>query len=395
MRIPLVNLAAMHAELRREISVAMDAVLQRGDYILGHDVQAFEEEFAGYLGVKHCIGVGNGLDALTLTLKGLGIGQGDEVITQANTYVATALAIHHAGATPVLIDHEPDTYGLDPRRISAAITARTRAIIPVHMYGQSADMDAVNAVAAAHGLKVLEDAAQAHGATYRGKRCGTLGDAAAFSFYPGKNLGALGDGGAIVTSDDDLAAWLRSARNYGSTVKYRHTVKGMNTRLDTLQAAVLRVKLPFLDRWNATRRNLAAHYREQLADSELVLPAERPGCEPIYHLLVVRTPARDAMLQHLNAQGIGAGIHYPVPVHQQVCFGRGCLVPQPVPHTENFADQLLSLPICPYLRAEQIDEIAAAVKTALLPTALHRDRIPMPRRMSQVVEHATAARDTL
>ena len=370
MRIPLVNLAAMHTELQREIATAIDAVLTRGDYILGRDVFAFEEEFAAYLGAKHCIGVGNGLDALTLALKGLGVGHGDEVITQANTYVATALAVHHAGATPVLVDHEPDTYGIDPQGILAAITPRTKAIIPVHMYGQAADMDAVAEIATKYGLKVLEDAAQAHGTIYKGRRCGTLGDAAAFSFYPGKNLGAIGDGGAIVTNDDDVAAWLRSARNYGSTVKYRHTVKGMNTRLDTLQAAVLRVKLPFLDRWNETRRELAERYRSALADTGLVLPAQRRGGEHNYHLFVVRCATRDALLQHLHAQGIGAAIHYPVPVHQQVCFGRGCIVPDPVPYTERFADQLLSLPICPYLAHEQVDEIADAVRTALEPVSV-------------------------
>ncbi len=394
MRIPLVNLAAMHTELRRDINAAIDGVLQRGDYILGQDVQAFEEEFAAYLGAKHCIGVGNGLDALTLALKGLGIGAGDEVITQANTYVATALAIHQAGATPVLVDHDPDTYCIDPLRVRAAITSRTKAIIPVHMYGQSVDMDAINALAAEHGLKVLEDTAQAHGTTYKGKSCGTLGDAAAFSFYPGKNLGAIGDGGAIVTNDDDMAAWLRSARNYGSTIKYRHTVKGMNTRLDTIQAAVLRAKLPHLDRWNETRRALAMRYMEQLADSGLALPAASAYGDHIYHLFVVRCPSRDAVLAQLNAAGIGAAIHYPVPVHQQVCFGRGCVVPHPLPHTEGFADQLMSLPICPYLGMEMVDEIAGAMKQALRPVSMEQDRVLPAAALPQRMETASAGVST-
>jgi len=390
MRIPLVNLAAMHADLRRDIDAAIEGVLQRGDYVLGQDVQAFEEEFAAYLGARHCIGVGNGLDALTLAIKGLGIGAGDEVITQANTYVATALAIHQAGATPVLVDHDADTYCIDPRRVRAAITSRTRAIIPVHMYGQAADMDAINAVAAEHGLKVLEDAAQAHGTTYKGRRCGTLGDVAAFSFYPGKNLGAIGDGGAIVTDDDDMAAWLRSARNYGSTVKYRHTVKGMNTRLDTIQAAVLRAKLPHLDRWNETRRTLAARYRERLADTGLVLPATDANGEHIYHLFVVRCATRDAVLAQLNAAGIGAAIHYPVPVHQQVCFGRGCVTHE-VPYSEVFAEQLISLPICPYLGMENVDYVTQAVRSALRPVTMEHDDIPLAEMMTHAAYKATTA----
>ncbi len=366
MTIPLVNLHRQHEELHDEIHDAIASVIQRADFILGAEVDAFEREFADYCDAEHCVTVGSGLDALTLTMKGMGIGPGDEVITAANTFVATALAIQHAGATPILIDHEPQTYTLDPRRISSAITSRTRAILPIHLYGHPAEMDTIQAIADEHGLLVIEDAAQAHGARYNGRRCGSLGNAAAFSFYPGKNLGALGDGGAVVTNDDSLAQWIRAARNYGSTVKHRHAIRGFNTRLDTLQAAVLRVKLRYLDPWNATRRWVAARYSEFLGDADVILPAERENVEPVYHLFVIRCEDRDVVLQQLQDKGIGAGIHYPTPIHRQTAFSGGCYVPSPPANTEACCDQLLSLPMCPFMTLDDIEEVAHELKSALV-----------------------------
>ena len=367
MQIPLVDLRTQHEELHDEIQEAIHGVLDRGDFILGTEVEAFEEEFAAYCEAKHCIGVGNGLDALSLAMRGLGIGPDDEVITAGNTFIATALAITHTGATPVLVDHDPETYALDPRKISAAITSRTKAIVPVHLYGHPADMNAIRTMADEHGLVVVEDAAQAHGARYQGKRCGSLGNAAAFSFYPGKNLGAIGDGGAIVTDDDSLAQWCRAARNYGSTVKNRYAVRGFNSRLDTVQAAVLRIKLRHLDEWNERRRWLAAQYCELLDPSGAILPTERDDVEHVYHLFVVRCGQRDHVSARLRDQGIGVGIHYPLPIHRQVAFGRGCIVPRRLECTESYADQLLSLPLCPFLTLERLeivaDEVAKAIQT--------------------------------
>lgn len=365
MRIPLVNLNRQHEALRSEIAAAIDAVIRRGDFILGADVEAFESEFAAYCGTKHCIGVGNGLDALVLALKGLGVGPGDEVIIPANTFIATALAVQRTGATPVLVDHDPDTYTIDPRRIHAAITSHTKAILPVHLYGQPVDMDAIRVIADEHRLKVIEDAAQAHGARYKGRRCGSLAHAAAFSFYPGKNLGAMGDAGAVVTDDDDLAQWIRVARNYGSAEKYRHTVRGYNSRIDSIQAAVLRVKLRHLDRWNAVRAERAAQYQRALVDAGAVLPSTADYAEHAYHLYVIRTPQRDELLKHLLARGIGAGIHYPVPIHRQVAMGRGCVVPRPVPLTDAYADELLSLPLCPEIYEAEVAAVVEAVRKGL------------------------------
>ena len=365
MEIPLVNLSRQHEALRGEIRPALDRVVYDGDFILGREVAAFETEFAAYCGVKHCIGVGNGLDALTLILRGLGIGAGDEVITAANTFIATVLAIRQCGATPVLVDHDPDTYCLDVRKLAAAITARTRAIMPVHLYGHPAAMEVIQSIADEHGFLVIEDACQAHGARYRDRRCGSLGHAAAFSFYPGKNLGAMGDGGAVVTHDDTLAHWLRAARNYGSSEKYRHTVRGVNSRLDTMQAAVLRVKLAHLDEWNERRRAIARRYRERLADTDLVLPKEPGEGEHVYHLFVVRTPQRDGLREQLTRVGVSTGIHYPIPIHRQVAMARGCTSPLPLTNSERFCEELLSLPICPYLRDEEVDYIADQVTSCL------------------------------
>ncbi|MBU0718123.1 MAG: DegT/DnrJ/EryC1/StrS family aminotransferase [Planctomycetes bacterium] len=356
--IPLVNLQAQHNDLRNEIDLAVDGVIRSAGFIQGPEVSAFEEEFAAYCETKHCIGVGSGLDALMLILRGLGIGEGDEVITAANTFVATALAIRHAGATPVLVDHDPETYNIDPALIPAAITPRTKAIMPVHLYGQPADMDAIQAIADEHGLIVVEDAAQAHGARYQGRRCGSMGWAAGFSFYPGKNLGAMGDGGAVVTNDDDLAQWLRAARNYGSTIKYHHSICGFNSRLDSIQAAVLRIKLRHLDRWNEQRRQWAAEYGTLLAATGVVLPATRGEVEHVYHLYVIRCADRDAVVSELQRHGIGAAIHYPVPIPGQAALRGRCIIPQPLTYTTTYCDQLLSLPMCPYLTNSQVEKVA-------------------------------------
>lgn len=365
MNIPLVNLDLMHEEIQDELHDAIAGVVESGQFILGPEVEAFEVEFASYCDVKHCVGVGNGLDALTLAIKGLGIGAGDEVITVANTFIASALGIKQTGATPVLVDHDPNTYGIDPARIHAAITTRTKAIVPVHLYGHPADMDMIQTIADEHGLLVIEDAAQAHGARYKGHRVGSMGNAAAFSFYPGKNLGALGDGGAIVTNDDSLAQWLRAARNYGCTAKNRHSVRGVNSRLDSIQAAVLRVKLRYLDEWNEMRRWAAGQYAGLLADTGLALPTAHDDVDHVYHLYVVRTQQRDRLLQSLEEAGIGAGVHYPTPIHQQVALGRGCITMGSLKHTETMCDQLLSLPICPYISLDHLEEVAHVVDSTL------------------------------
>lgn len=368
--IPLVNLKAMHDDIRADVDKAIAGVIDTNAFCLGPPVAEFEEAFAAYCGAAHCIGVASGLDALTLALRGLGVGPGDEVITQANTFAATALAIVHAGATPVLVDHDPETYALDPSRLTAAITPRTKAILPVHLYGQPADMDVIQAIAREHDLVVIEDAAQAHGADYKGRPCGGLADAAAFSFYPGKNFGAMGDGGAVVTSDERLASWLRAARNYGSLQKYEHTMCGFNSRLDTVQAAVLGVKLPHLDSWNRRRRERAALYNELFQSSGFPTPVAREdNGTHVYHLYVIRVGNRERVLSALHEQGIGAGIHYPVPLQRQPAFKGVCVVPKPLPYASGYADQILSLPICPYLAETQIRTVVEAVlRVAEVPT---------------------------
>jgi len=300
-----------------------------------------------------------------LTLKELGIGPGDEVITVANTFIATVLAVQHVGATPVVVDCDPNTLNIDVACIRPAITTDTKAIIPVHLYGQPADMGAIRALADGHGIAVIEDACQAHGARYHGRRCGSLGLAAAFSFYPGKNLGALGDAGAIVTNDDDLAERLRAARNYGSKVKYLHPTRGFNTRLDSIQASVLRIKLRRLDEWNDRRRELAARYRRCLASVALTLPNEDPNVEHVYHQFVVRCARRDDVLQQLRDDGIEAGIHYPVPIHRQEAFtGLGRAIGS-LQGSEDACDEVLSLPICPFTTDVEVDTVAEAIESIL------------------------------
>jgi dTDP-4-amino-4,6-dideoxygalactose transaminase len=358
MNIPLVDLKAQYAAIAPEVDAAMRSVLQECCFILGPPVEAFEKEFAAFCGAKHCIGVASGTDALHLALRVLGIGPDDEVIVPAFTFVATALGVHLAGATPVLVDVNRHDALIDPEQIKRAITPRTKAIMPVHLYGRCADMDAIRAIANEHGLKVVEDAAQAHGARYRGKPAGTLGHAAGFSFYPGKNLGAYGDAGAITTDDDDLAERLRLLRNWGSRKKYHHEEPGLNSRLDTLQAAALGVKLKYLARWNELRRAHAASFNRLLAArDDLKRPIDHPDDVPVYHLYVLRSRNRDEQLRHLQSHGIGAGIHYPFAVHQLGAFRHLASPAQRFPESEAWAAECFSLPMYAELDDEKIHYI--------------------------------------
>jgi len=365
---PYLDLKRQSDELGPEIESAMRRVLKSGRFIGGAEVEQFEDAFAAYCGAEHMVGVGNGLEALSLTLRAWGIGPGDEVITPAHTFIATTLAVDAVGATPVLVDVEADTGLIDVDQVARAITPRTRAILPVHLYGHPADMDGLRAAIGERDILILEDAAQAHGARYKGLPCGGLGDAAAFSFYPTKNLGALGDGGAIVTRDPRCAAEARRFANYGSTTKYVHEVIGANSRLDPLQAAVLSVKLPHLDRWNLRRRTLAALYLEGLAGIEgLDLPAVRSWAEPVWHVFAVRAPGRrDALQAHLEASGVGVNIHYPTPVHLQPCSaGRWRRGEFPV--AEALCDSVLSLPLDPHHSESEIRFVIEKVRAFFEP----------------------------
>lgn len=359
--IEFLNLKRVNAPHDAAIREAIGRVIDSGWYVLGEETEAFEREFAAYCGVKHCIGVANGLDALHLVLRAYGIGPGDEVIVPSNTFIATWLAVSQAGAVPVPVEPDARTYNLDPALVEAAVTPRTRAIMPVHLYGQPADMDPINDIARRHGLKVVEDAAQAHGARYKGRRTGGLGDAAGFSFYPGKNLGALGDGGAITTNDDELAATLRKLRNYGSSVKYRHEFAGVNSRLDEIQSAVLRVKLQHLDSENEARRIRAADYLAALQGAPVVLPEVLPGTEPVWHLFVVRSEQREALQAHLTARQIGHLVHYPTACHLQQAYA-GSTWPA-LPIAEHLQSRVLSLPMAPYLTRDDVNTVAAAIKS--------------------------------
>jgi dTDP-4-amino-4,6-dideoxygalactose transaminase len=362
MNVPFLDLKAPYAELREEFDEAFRRTAESGWFITGREVEAFEAEFAAHCGARHCVGVANGLDALHLTLRAMGIGAGDEVIVPSNTYVATWLAVSYAGATPVAVEPDDRTYNLDPARIEEAITPRTKAIMPVHLYGQTADVGAIKEIAAPYGLKVIEDAAQAHGALHEGRPAGSLGDAAGFSFYPGKNLGAMGDAGAVTTDDDALADRLRVLRNYGSRVKYYNEVKGFNSRLDELQAAVLRVKLPRLGAWNARRKEIAARYLAALEGApDLTPPFVAPGADPVWHLFVVRHPRRDELQKHLAARGVGTLIHYPVPPHLQQAYAELGRAPGSYPLAERQAREVLSLPIGPHLSDEEIEHVCSAV----------------------------------
>ena len=362
MQIPFLDVGAAYRELKPEIDAAIARVLDSGWYILGPEVDAFEAEYAAYCEAEHAIGVANGLDALHLALLAMGVGPGDEVIVPSNTYIATWLAVSQCGATPVPVEPVEATYNIDPARIEAAITPATRVILPVHLYGQPADLDPILAIARKHGLRVLEDAAQAHGARYKGRRIGAHGDAVAWSFYPGKNLGALGDGGAVTTNDPELADRIRVLRNYGSRVKYVNEVKGFNSRLDPIQAAVLRVKLRVLDEWNARRRGIAQRYLEGLAGGELVLPQVPEWAEPVWHLFVVRHPERDALVKRLNEAGVGTLIHYPVPPHLQAAYAEMEFGVGAFPVAERMAGEVVSLPMGAQMAAEAVEVICGVCR---------------------------------
>jgi dTDP-4-amino-4,6-dideoxygalactose transaminase len=367
--IPFLDVGASYRELRSELDAAYERVMGAGWFILGKEVAAFEEEFAAYCGVRHCVSVGNGLDALYLTLKATGVGSGDEVIVPANTFIATWLAVSYAGAIPVAVEPDLATYNLDAERARQALTPRTKAVIPVHLYGQPADMDPLLDLAGRHGLTVIEDAAQAHGARYRSRRTGSLGHAGCFSFYPGKNLGAYGDGGAITTNDPALADRLRLLRNYGSRRKYQSEVTGVNSRLDELQAAFLRVKLRKLDEWNERRTHLVAGYRRALGERPGIhLPEVVEGAESVWHLFVVRLPHRDALQQHLARAGIDSLIHYPTPPHRSGAYAAGGWKGGPLPLTERLAQEVLSLPLGPHLSETDVALVGAAVRSFGVPS---------------------------
>ena len=359
MNIPFVDLPAQHRALETDLKAAIGEVLTKCDFILGGAVEQFEREFAQFTGAKHAISVGSGLEALRLSLEVAGIGSGDEVIIPANTFIATALAISAVGAKPVLVDCDEVTFNINPALIPAAITSRTKAIMPVHLYGQPCEMDEIMAIAHDRRIVVLEDACQAHGALYKGRGAGTFGLAGSFSFYPGKNLGACGDGGAIVTNDDALAARLRRLRNYGQERKYVHIERGVNTRLDTMQAAILRIKLRHLGEWNQARARHAARYSAQLRGVRT--PVAAPNRTHIFHLYVIRTYRREALQKQLAAAGIQTGIHYPIPIHRQEAyadlgFGIGSF-----PVTERLSEEILSLPMYAELTEEQLKHVVHSV----------------------------------
>ena len=364
MKVPFLSLEHVYREIGPQLDEAFRRVMRSGWFVLGAEVEAFERTFAAWCGSEHCVGVANGLEAMRLTLRAWNVGEGDEVIVPSNTYIATWLAVTHAGARPVPVEPDPATYNIDPAQIEAAITPRTRAIIPVHLYGQSADMDPIRELASRRGVLVLEDAAQAAGARYRGKRVGSLADAAAFSFYPGKNFGAFGDAGAVVTNDARLAERLRALRNYGSHVKYRNEVLGWNSRLDELQAALLGPRLAVLAEWNERRSRIAQRYHEGLAGTGLTLPATLEGNEHTWHLYVVRSKRRDEVQHALAAAGIGTMIHYPVPPHLQPAYADLGLSRGAFPLSEAIHDEVLSLPMGPHLTDAQVDYVIGKAREA-------------------------------
>lgn len=362
--IPFANLKREYAEIREEITQAIYRVLESGQFISGEEVEKFEEEFSRYVGVKYGIGVNSGSDALFLALKALGIGNGDEVITVSHTFISTVDAIVRNGAKPVFVDIEPDTYCMDVTKIEEKITDKTRAILPVHLYGHPANMDPIMELAEKYNLYVIEDACQAHGAEYKDKKVGSIGDIGCFSFYPTKNLGAYGDGGIVVTNSKELAEKLRMLRNYGQPRKYYHDFIGVNSRLDEIQAAILRVKLKHLDEWNERRRNIARLYNEFLEDSEMVIPIEKEYAKHVYHLYVVRHKDRDIIQKWLQENGIQTQIHYPIPVHKQKAYlNLGYNTYLPV--TEKICNEILSLPMHPWLNEDEVSNVAEVIKKCL------------------------------
>lgn len=362
MNVPFATFQPMHETIRKELDDAYKRVVDGGIFIQGKEYGKFEEEFADYCEAGYCIGVGNGLDALYLILRAMEIGEGSEVIVPSNTFIATALAVSYTGAVPVFAEPDPDTYNINPEKIEEKITSRTKAVIAVHLQGRTADMDAVNLIARKHGLKVIEDAAQAHGAKYKGRKVGSLGDAAGFSFYPGKNLGALGDGGAVTTNDPELAKKIRALANYGSDYKYHHIYKGTNSRLDEMQAAFLRVKLKHLDEWNAERRRLAGQYFSKITNRKIILPpASSNEYEHIYHVFAIRCKERDRLEKYLSDNGIGTVKHYPIPIHLQEAYADLKIPKGSLPVAESISGTILSLPMFIGLTDGEIDYITDCI----------------------------------
>lgn len=361
--VPFLDLQAQMASIRAEVDAALQRVLDSCRFVLGPEVEAFESEFSDFVESKHSVAVNSGTSALHLALLALGIGPGDEVVTVSMTFVATVAAIRYTGATPVFVDIEPERYTMDPAQLEAAITENTKAILPVHLYGQAADMDPILAVAAKHGLPVIEDAAQAHGALYKGKAVGSLGDLACFSFYPGKNLGACGEGGLVTTKNEELAQTLRSLRDWGQSKRYHHRLKGYNYRMDAFQGAILRIKLRRLREWSQARQAHAQHYRELLKDSPLMLPPETEPRGHVYHIFAVRHPQRDALKAHLQEQGVHTGLHYPIPVHLLEAHADLAYKKCQFPVSEALAAEELSLPMFAELTADQQKQVQAAVES--------------------------------
>lgn len=357
MRVPFVDLKTIHDQIREEVINEISQIYDDQSFIQGIEGEKFEEEFARYCGVDYCIGCGNGLDALTLILKGYGIGSGDEVIVPSHTFIASALAVTYAGAQPILVEIDPYTYTIDPKHIEEKITDKTKAIICVQLYGQAGKMDEVNQIAKKYGLKVIEDAAQAHGAAYKGQRVGSLGDAAGFSFYPGKNLGALGDAGAVVTNDKELANRVRAIGNYGANVKYHHMYKGMNSRLDEIQAAVLRIKLKYLDMWTKERNRIASAYLNGIKQDKFILPKIEKENEHVWHIFAIRCEERDRLQEYLKEQGIQTNIHYPIPIHLQEAYKNDKNIPVSLPIAERVAKEVISLPLYYGITDDQIEYV--------------------------------------
>ncbi len=364
MNVPFVDLRTQYLSIKPEIDAAIQRIIDKTAFVGGDDLKGFESEFAAYCGTDGCVGVANGTDALYLALRGLGIGSGDEVITVPNTFIATAEAIGNCGATPVFVDVLEDTMLMDPGLIESAITPRTKAIMPVHLYGQVCDMDRILEIAGRHGLWVIEDCAQAHGARWKGKRAGSFGDVAAFSFYPGKNLGAYGDGGAVVSDDLDLLARIETLANHGRLDKYTHAVQGVNSRLDGIQCAILRVKLAELDGWNAGRRANASRYTDLLEGSVVGTPKVNPDAEPVWHLYVVRVSNRDEFQTRLKELGIATGVHYPLPLHQQPAYAHLGIPEGAYPVSEKLAGEIVSLPMFAELTPEQVEFVTQSCLSA-------------------------------
>lgn len=363
MKIPFATFAPMEKELDKELREAFERVYGRSWYIGGAEDEAFEKTYSEYCGVKYCVGTGNGLDALVIALKALGIGAGDEVIVPSNTYIATALAVTYTGAKPVFVEPDIRTFNIDPAQIETAVNEKTKAIMPVHLYGQPCDMDPIMESAKKYGLYVIEDCAQAHGAAYKGRKVGTFGDAAGFSFYPGKNLGALGDAGAVVTNDKVIADKMRAIGNYGSDYKYHHVLKGNNSRLDELQAAFLSAKLPHLDRVNAERRRLAALYSEGITNPKVAVPYVPEWCVPVWHIYAVRCDQRDALEQHLKDRGIGTNKHYPIPMHMQECYSDLGIAEGMLPVAEEISRTELSIPMYYGMTEEEVQYVVEAINS--------------------------------